>query len=63
MTTLYQYAKIAQNLQHNIGPLFSLGFLRFYKKFECIKLSEAVKNLKTNYTFFANFFMAEVPII
>ena len=29
---LYQYAKIAQSLQHNKRPLFALGLLCFYPK-------------------------------
>ena len=32
MKALYQYAKIAQSLQHNIRPLFSLSLLSFYSK-------------------------------
>ena len=32
MKALYQYAKIAQNLQHNTRQLFALGLLCFYLK-------------------------------
>ena len=32
MKALYQCAKIAQSLQHNIRPLFALGLLHFYLK-------------------------------
>ena len=32
MKALYQCAKIAQNLQHNIKLLFALGLLCFYLK-------------------------------
>ena len=52
MEALYQFAKIAQNLQRNIRPLFALGLLCFYSSLNVFNLSPATKNLKTNYTFF-----------
>ena len=32
MKVVYQCAKIAQSLQRNIRPLFTMGLLRFYLK-------------------------------
>ena len=58
-----QFAKIAQSLQHNIDH-YSLGFIVFlFKSLNLFNLTAAAKNLITNYTFFINYFVAEVPII
>ena len=52
MEALYQFAKIAQNLQRNIRPLFALGLLCFYSSLNVFNLPAATKNLRANYTFF-----------
>ena len=49
---IYQCAKIAQSLQHNIRPLLVLGLLCFYSGLNVFNLSAATKNLRTNYAFF-----------
>ena len=51
MEPLYQCAKIAQNFQRNIRPLFALKLLCFYLRLNVFKLS-AAKNKRANYTFF-----------
>ena len=51
MEALYQCAKIAQSLQRNIRPLFTLGLLCFYLSLNVFNLSAATKNLIANYTF------------
>ena len=64
MKVLYHCAKIAQSLQHNQRPIIRFGLILFlFKSLNVFYLSEATKNLITNYTFFFNSFMAEVPII
>ena len=62
MKALYQCAKIAQSLQHNIRQLFEL-IAFFLKSLNLFNLSAATKNLIRNYTFFVNSFMAELPTI
>ena len=52
MEALYQCAKIAQSLQHNIRGLFVLGLFCFYSSLDVFNLPAATKNLRTNYTFF-----------
>ena len=52
MEALYQCAKIAQSLQHNIRSLFTLGLLCFYSSLNVFNLSAATKDLGTNYSFF-----------
>ena len=57
MKALYQCAKMAQTLQR-------FGLIVFlFKSLNVFNLSAATKNLITNYTFFVNSFMAEVPIM
>ena len=63
MKASYKCAKIAQSLQHNIRPLFALGLVLLFNRLCVFNLSAATKNLLTNYTFFVNFFMAEVTVI
>ena len=46
MEALYQCAKIAQNLQRNIRPIFPLGLLCFYSCLNVFNLSAATKNLE-----------------
>ena len=52
MEALYKYAKIAQSLQRNIKPLFTLSLLCFYSSLNVFNLSAATKNLRTNHSFF-----------
>ena len=63
MKALYKCAKIAQSLQHNIRPFFTLDLLYFSSKVSVFNLLAVTKTLITNYYFFINSFMAEVPII
>ena len=48
MEALYQFAKIAQSLQRNIRPLFTLGLLCFDSSLNVFNLSAATKNLRIN---------------
>ena len=48
--------------QHNIIIHFVL-IVFLFKSLNVFNLSAATKNLITNYTFFVNSFMAEVPIM
>ena len=64
MKAFYQCAKITQSLQHNMRPLFALGFIVFFfKRLNVFNLSAATKKLITSCTFFINSFMAQVPLI
>ena len=44
MKGLYQCAKIAQSLQHNIRPLLDLGLLCFYSKVFPVSFNKKLDN-------------------
>ena len=52
MEALYQCAKIAQSLQHNITPLFAFGLLCIYSSLNVFNFSVETKNLRANCTSF-----------
>ena len=63
MKALCQCAKIAQSLQQQKAIIRFELIVSLLKRLHVFNLSAATKNMITNYTFFANSFIAEVPII